>query len=170
MVKFEWLFNLGDTRWKVNLVPRVRCKVCFYPAIFFLPGHFLSWLLQHDQCISLFIIVKKEAKNIKHYYHCEKENTKGTGNQCRIKKCKSFSSLVFIQVKCFFYGKYPTKKSRKTQWKINQPSDVFFENPVIRSWRYRFHWVCYRGVFISRACLSRARLFNAVVFFFLGGT
>ena len=81
----------------------------------------------------LFIIVKKEAKNIKHYYHCEKENTKGTGNQCRIKKCKSFSSLVFIQVKCFFYGKYPTKKSRKTQWKINQPSDVFFENPVIRS-------------------------------------
>ena len=114
----------------------------------------------------LFIIVKKEAKNIKHYYHCEKENTKGTGNQCRIKKCKSFSSLVFIQVKCFFYGKYPTKKSRKTQWKINQPSDVFFENPVIRSWRYRFHWVCYRGVFISRACLSRARLFNAVIFFF----
>ena len=27
----------------------------------------------------------------------------------------------------------PTKKSRKTQWKINQPSDVFFENPVGQS-------------------------------------
>ena len=39
-----------------------------------------------------------------------------------------------------FTGRYTTK-TKKTQWKISQPGDVF--SPRTR-WRYRFHWLCYR--------------------------
>ena len=110
----------------------------------------------------------KGTKTIKHYYHWEMKSEPAQVIDRALKSvnllvllaraiCKRFSKisipfkmLDLRPILASFMGDAQPSKNKQQQKKktvkTNQLSDSFSDT----RWRYRFHWVCYRGAWIKR--------------------